>query len=90
MIDIQKQFYKISDETARSLKGAVEYTNEAIKIFRKDQLPIISIQHMDQKNGFIPGNPDFDLPDDFGITPLICIFIRRMVTPSSKPPSLEN
>ena len=67
VIDIQKQFYKISDDAARSLKDAVEYTNEAIKIFRRKQLPIISIQHMNQKDGLIPGNPDFDLPDDLEI-----------------------
>jgi nicotinamidase-related amidase len=29
VIDIQKQFYKISDETTHSLQDAVEYTNEA-------------------------------------------------------------
>ena len=69
VIDIQKQFYKISDDAARSLKDAVEYTNEALKIFRRKQLPIISIQHMNQKDGLIPGNPNFDLPDDLEIKP---------------------
>ncbi|MGV8026467.1 MAG: cysteine hydrolase family protein [Anaerolineaceae bacterium] len=67
VIDIQKQFYKISDETAQSLKDAVEYTNEAIKISRKKQLPVISIQHMDQNNGLVPGKTDFNLPDDLEI-----------------------
>lgn len=68
-IDIQKRFYAIDDETTRSLNSALEYTNEAIKIFRKKNLPVISIQHVNEEDGLIPGNPDFDLPDDLKINP---------------------
>lgn len=67
VIDIQKQFYRTSDETARSLQDAVEYANEAIKMFRKKQLPVIAIQHLNKENGLVPENPDFDLPDDLKI-----------------------
>ncbi len=69
VIDIQKQFYEIDDETTHSLNCAVEYANEAIKIFRKKKLPIISIQHINEEDGLIPGNSDFDLPDDLKIIP---------------------
>ncbi len=69
VIDIQKQFYEIDDETTRSLNCAVEYANEAIKIFRKKKLPVISIQHINEEDGLIPGNSDFDLPDDLKIIP---------------------
>ncbi|NMC46582.1 MAG: cysteine hydrolase [Chloroflexi bacterium] len=69
VIDIQKQFYKISDETTHSLQDAVEYTNEAIKYFRKKQSPVIVIQHMNARNNLLPGNADFDLPDALEIVP---------------------
>jgi len=69
VIDIQKQFYKISDETAHSLGNAVEYTNETIGLFRKKKLPVVVIQHMNPHNNLVPGNPDFDLPEELGIIP---------------------
>jgi len=69
VIDIQKQFYEIDDETTRSLNCAVEYANEAINIFRKKKLPVISIQHINKNDGLVPGNSDFDLPDDLKIIP---------------------
>jgi len=69
VIDVQKQFYKINDETAHSLHEAVEYINEAIKVFRKQQLPVVVIQHMNVKNDLVPGATDFDLPDELKIIP---------------------
>jgi len=69
VIDIQKQFYAIDDETTRSLNHAVEYTNEAIKIFRKKNFPVISIQHVDKEEDLVPGNSGFDLPDELKIYP---------------------
>ncbi len=69
VIDIQKQFYSIDDETTQSLKLAVEYANEAIRIFRVKKLPVISIQHINKDDGLVPGKADFDLPDDLKITP---------------------
>ncbi|MHB8806858.1 MAG: cysteine hydrolase family protein [Anaerolineaceae bacterium] len=90
VIDIQKQFYKISDEAAKSLKDAVEYTNEAIKIFRRKQLPVISIQHMDQTNGLVPGNIDFDLPDDLEIEPTDLHIHKTYSNSFTKTPLLEE
>jgi nicotinamidase-related amidase len=69
VIDIQKQFYEIDDDTTSSLNSAVEYVNEAIKIFRKKNLPVISIQHINEEDGLVPGNSAFDLPDDLKINP---------------------
>lgn len=69
VIDVQKQFYADDEATARSLRNAVEYINAAIDLFREKELPVISIQHLDEEDGLIPGNVGFDLPDDLAILP---------------------
>ena len=48
VIDVQKQFFKISPVTAQSLEEAIEYINAAIDMFRDHDLPVICIQHMDK------------------------------------------
>jgi len=67
VIDVQKEFYKFSPETARSLNDAVEYINAAIDLFREKGLPVICIQHMDEEEGLVPGKEGFGLPDDLKI-----------------------
>jgi nicotinamidase-related amidase len=69
VIDVQKEFYKSSPHTARSLQDAVEVINAAIALFRSKNLPIISIQHMDAQDKLVPGEAGFDLPDDLNILP---------------------
>ena len=69
VIDVQKEFYKFSPETARSLKDAVEHINAAIELFREKDLPVICIQHMDEEKGLVPGTGGFNLPDDLKIEP---------------------
>ena len=69
VIDIQKAFFKINDQTSQSLNNAIEYANAAIAIFRKNNLPVISIQHMDSEDGLIPGSEGFDLPEVLDIQP---------------------
>jgi nicotinamidase-related amidase len=62
VVDIQNRFYKMSPETAQSLNLAVYFINEAIKLFRESNFPIIAIQHMNQTGGLIPGTEDFEIP----------------------------
>ena len=69
IIDVQKEFYKSSPQTAHSLKDAVEYINAAIGLFRAKNLPIICIQHKDEKDKLIPGEDGFDLPEELHIIP---------------------
>ena len=57
VIDLQKEFFNLSQTCSDSLKSAIEYINEAIPLFRKKRLPIIVIQHMNEKGGLVPGNP---------------------------------
>lgn len=67
VIDVQKQFLKISPVTAQSLEDAIEYINVAIDMFRDHDLPVICIQHMDKENKLIPGEEGFDIPDQLDI-----------------------
>jgi len=74
VIDVQKDFYKYSSQTAQSLNNAVEYINRAIALFRAKNLPIVCVQHMNEKDKLIPGEDGFELPDGLNILPSdICI-----------------
>jgi nicotinamidase-related amidase len=67
VIDVQKQFFKISPVTAQSLESAIEYINAAIEMFREKDLPVICIQHMDKADKLVPGEADFEIPDQLDI-----------------------
>jgi len=49
VIDLQKEFFNISQIYSDSLNSAIEYINEAIAIFRKKGFPIVAIQHENNK-----------------------------------------
>ena len=66
VIDVQNDFFKLSAETAQSLKDAIEYINEAIQLFRNKNYPVICIQDIE---GFEPGEPGFEIPDGLKILP---------------------
>ena len=61
IIDLQKEFFNLSQTCSDSLKSAIECINEAIPLFRKKTLPIIVVQHINEKVGLVPGNPGFDV-----------------------------
>jgi nicotinamidase-related amidase len=61
IIDLQKAYY--NDETKDSMKKASKYINAAIPLFRKKNLPIIWIQHIDKEDGSEPGKKGFDFID---------------------------
>jgi nicotinamidase-related amidase len=69
IIDVQNDFFKINQACADSLKSAIEYINEAIDIFRKKNLPIVVIQHKNEKENLVPGNPGFDVPGNVKFQP---------------------
>ncbi len=62
VIDVQKDFFQISEITMQSLRSAIEVINAAIALFREKGLPVISVQHIDEEDGLKPGSPGFDLP----------------------------
>lgn len=63
VIDVQKDFYKISKTTAQSLDDAIETINAAIDLFRDKNLPIICIQHLDESDRLVPGSDGFRVPE---------------------------
>ena len=67
VIDIQKQFYSFDPETQRSLKEAERYINAAIALFHEKGLPVITIQHINERDDLVPGTEGFDLPDTLDI-----------------------
>lgn len=69
VIDVQKEFFKDDPETTRSLNNAVEYINEAVKLFRSQKLPIVYVQHMEEESGLVPGAEGFELPEAFDVQP---------------------
>jgi len=63
VIDIQNEFFNISQVCTDSLKSAIQYVNAAIALFRKKNLPIIAVQHKSIEDDLAPGKPGFDIPD---------------------------
>jgi nicotinamidase-related amidase len=69
VIDIQKEFFNEDHITIQSLNNAMESINAAIELFREKNLPVISVQHINEDVNLIPGTAGFDLPDDLKILP---------------------
>ena len=69
VIDVQKAFFDINPATTQSLNDAMLYINAAIALFRKKDLPVICIQHMEEEEDLVPGQEGFDLPDGLDILP---------------------
>lgn len=90
VIDVQKAFFEISPETARSLHAAIEYINAAIEMFREKGLPVISVQHSDAYDNLLPGTPGFDLPDSLNILPEDVHIHKTYGNAFNKTPLLET
>jgi nicotinamidase-related amidase len=69
VIDVQKAFFKFGPTTALSLNDAMEYINAAIALFREKDLPVVSIQHIEEEEDLVPGEEGFDLPEELDILP---------------------
>jgi nicotinamidase-related amidase len=69
VIDLQKEFFNISQTCSESLKSAIEYVNEAVMLFRKKGFPIISIQHKSESEGRVSGNKGFKVHESVKLAP---------------------
>jgi nicotinamidase-related amidase len=69
VIDVQEGFFKADAQAAKSLHTATPFINAGIALFRAKNLPIFCVQHMDEKDQFIPGAEGFDLPEALQILP---------------------
>lgn len=69
VIDIQNEFFNLSQGCSDSLKSAIQYVNAAISLFRRRNLPVIAVQHRSEEDGLVPGKPGFDVPDSVKLEP---------------------
>jgi nicotinamidase-related amidase len=69
VIDVQKEYFKINPATTASLESAIEHINEAIKFFRKKQLPVICIQYIGKEGKPKPGDEGFETPETLNVLP---------------------
>jgi nicotinamidase-related amidase len=69
VIDVQKAFFTDNAVRTADLKNAADYINAAIDLFRKKNLPVICIQHMNPEDNLVPGQPGFDVPEILNILP---------------------
>jgi len=67
VIDVQAAFLKLSPTTEQSLHAAIGYINAAIALFRERGLPVVCIQHMDEKEKLLPGEDGFETPEQLAI-----------------------
>lgn len=69
VIDVQERFLTLGEMPADAFAKAVEYINAAIALFRKRELPIICIQHVEEGAGLVPGAEGFGAPAALQILP---------------------
>ncbi len=69
VIDMQNEYFGLSQADSDSMKSAIETINAAIEFFRKKQLPVVVIQHKDEARGTVPGKPGFDVPETVKLQP---------------------
>jgi nicotinamidase-related amidase len=62
-------FFSDNPARAAELKNAADYINAAIDLFRKKNLPVICVQHMNPEDNLVPGQPGFDVPEILNILP---------------------
>ena len=69
VIDVQKAFFGISEETRQSLEQAVKLINAVVPMFRNRNLPVVWVQHQDDEDGVVPGTEGFEMPESFDVRP---------------------
>jgi nicotinamidase-related amidase len=67
VIDVQKAFFDIDQQTTQSLHSAIETINAAIALFRGQGLSVVAVQHMEAEEGLVPGAGGFALPEQLAI-----------------------
>jgi nicotinamidase-related amidase len=69
VIDVQKEFVDATPTIAQTLGRAIDYINAGIALFREKGLPVVCIQHVNEKKGLVPGAEGFDVPEQLAILP---------------------
>jgi nicotinamidase-related amidase len=61
IIDLQKAF--CDDKSKPAMDSACEYINAILPVFRKANLPVLWVQHIDEEEGVVPGTEGFEFLD---------------------------
>jgi nicotinamidase-related amidase len=69
VVDIQKSFFDFGPAVSESLRNAIACINPTIALFRKHNLPVICIQHVDKEEGLTPDAGGFESPKGLDILP---------------------
>jgi len=69
VIDVQKRFFEFGPAISESLENAMAYINPTIALFRKHDLPVICVQHVDEDQGLVPEEEGFAVPEEMDILP---------------------
>jgi len=69
VIDVQQGCFQGEQDTVPPLKEACENINSVIDLFRKKDMPVVCIRHMDAKYGMTPGEKTFETVDFLDILP---------------------
>ncbi len=67
VIDMQEKFYERGGLFKENYDSAIEYINEAMLLFRKNNLPVIHVYHRDDEEGLVPGSKGFEFHSDIKI-----------------------
>ena len=69
VIDVQKEIMKSDSIASNSMIQAIDYINAAIVLFRKNNLRIIGIQHINKDEQLMPGLDGFEIPEAVKLLP---------------------
>ncbi|GHU03827.1 isochorismatase [Spirochaetia bacterium] len=61
VIDMQKAFYEGFGR--ESMDNAAKHINDAVRLFRKKNYPVVWIQNENRNDNFVPGSAGFDMID---------------------------
>jgi len=67
IIDVQKESIKTESIASQSIRKAIACINAAIILFRKNSLPIIGIQYINEEEHLVPGMDGFEIPFLLGL-----------------------
>ncbi len=60
VIDMQEKFYERGGVYAQTYDYVVGNINEAMPLFRKNNLPIVHVYHKEDETGLVPGSKGFE------------------------------
>ena len=69
VIDMQKQFFGEGAEVARLMNAAIPEINQTIALFRAKNLPVVSVQNINEDENCAPGLPGYEQADALNLLP---------------------